>query len=248
MHKQGILKKLMLLSLASVLSVSVSAATQADVDAAYQTVQGTTDKVLSLANEAKGYYDKDPERFYGQVRTMLDEVTDFKGFARSVMGRHAGKPAMGKLDEAGKAKLQGQIDRFASVFREGLVQTYATGILNFNGQKIEVVKPKANPQDNSDSVDVLQLIYGNAQKPYAVQYKMRLSPDGKWRLRNVTIEGVNLGIVYRNQFDAAMAAHKNDIDKVIDNWSVTANTEVEKATGGAVVEPDMDAAPETKKP
>lgn len=235
-------KKIAVALLALCGSVAVAAATQADVDAAYQTVKGTTDKVLSLAQEAKGYYDKEPERFYGEIRNMLDDVTDFESFARSVMGRHAGKPAMARLDEAGKAKLQAQIQRFAQVFREGLVQTYAIGILNFNGQKIEVVPPKVNPEDKGDSVDVQQLIYGEAPKPYVVQYKMRPDGKGQWRLRNVTIEGINLGIVYRNQFDAAMATYNNDIDKVIDNWSVAANEEVKAATGNAVVDPAGPAA------
>lgn len=244
MRKFDILKSLMVMTFASALSLSAFATTQEQVDAAYQTVQSTTDDVLKLAEDAKSYYNTDPERFYNQVRTMLDDVTDFQGFARSVMGRHAGKPAMAKLDAEGQKKLQAQIERFTAVFREGLVKTYAAGILNFNGQKIEVVKPKANPQDNSDSVDVLQLIYGEATKPYSVQYKMRSSADGKWRLRNVTIEGINLGIVYRNQFDSAMVTYKGDIDKVIDNWSVTANEEVKKATGDALVEPNADV---TKK-
>ena len=231
MYKHGIFKKLVLLSLASVLSLSVHASTQAEVDAAYQVVQSTTDKVLTLATDAKGYYAKDPERFFKEVRVILDDVTDFNGFARSVMGRHAGKPAMANLDAAGKAQLQSQIDRFSHVFREGLVQTYAVGIMNFNGQKIEVVKPKPNPSDKSDTVDIQQLIYGEAPKPYVVQYKMRPSNDGKWRLRNLTIEGINLGIVYRNQFDAAMTKYNNNIDKVIDTWSVTANADIQKATG-----------------
>jgi phospholipid transport system substrate-binding protein len=242
MRKPRLLTKVIMFALGSVLGMSVLAATQTNVDAAYQTVKGTTDKVLALAQEAKTYYDKDPERFYGEIRTMLDDVTDFQSFARSVMGRHAGKPAMAKLDAAGKEKLQAQIDRFAAVFREGLVQTYAIGILNFNGQKIEVVQPKANPEDKGDSVDVLQLIYGDAPKPYQVQYKMRPDSNGKWRLRNVTIEGINLGIVYRNQFDAAMVTYNNDIDKVIDNWSVAANEEVKAATGDAVVQPSGPSA------
>lgn len=230
MKNKQILAKFAICVLACLLNVSALASTPADVDGAYQTVKGTTDKVLSLAKEAKGYYDKDPERFYGEIRKMLDDVTDFQSFARSVMGRHAGKPAMAKLDAAGKAKLQAQIEHFADVFREGLVKTYAIGILNFNGQKIEVIPPKANPADSSDSIDVVQLIYGEAPKPYVVQYKLRAASDSKWKVRNVTIEGINLGIVYRNQFDAAMVTYKNDIDQVIANWSVAANEDVKAAS------------------
>jgi phospholipid transport system substrate-binding protein len=244
MHNKPVLAKITILLLTCLLNVAALASTPADVEGAYQTVKNTTDKVLSLAEQAKGYYDKEPERFYAEIRKMLDEVTDFQSFARSVMGRHAGIPAMAKLDAAGKAKLQGQIQQFANVFREGLVKTYAVGIFNFNGQKIEVIRPKANPSDNSGSVNVVQLIYGEAAKPYVVQYKMRAAQNQQWKVRNIIIEGINLGIVYRNQFDTAMVTHKNDIDKVIANWSVTANDEV-KVVSNKDNSPDA-AAPAEK--
>jgi phospholipid transport system substrate-binding protein len=230
MRKKNLLTQWAIILFASFLNATAFASTQTDVDGAYQTVKGTTDRVLTLATEAKNYYDRDPDRFYGQIRTILDEVTDFQSFARSVMGRYAGKPAMTKLDAAGKAKLQTQIEQFAQVFREGLVKTYAIGLLNFNGQKIEVVPPKANPSDASDSIDVVQLVYGTAPKPYVVQYKLRVDSDNKWKVRNVTIEGINLGVVYRNQFESAMTEHKNDIDKVIANWSVAADEDVKAAS------------------
>ena len=50
---------------------------------------------------------------------------------------------------------------------------------------------------------------------------MKRGGDGQWRMRNVILDEINLGKVYRNQFAAAAVKYKGDIDQVIDNWSVT---------------------------
>ena len=48
---------------------------------------------------------------------------------------------------------------------------------------------------------------------------MRANTSGAWKVRNIIVDGINLGLTYRNQFDGAMSRHGNDIEKVIGNWS-----------------------------
>ena len=67
---------------------------------------------------------------------------------------------------------------------------------------------------------VVQHIYGKSEKPFVVNYKLRKDKRGHWKLRNLTIEAINLGKVYRSQFSYAAKQYNGDIDKVIDNWSV----------------------------
>jgi len=49
---------------------------------------------------------------------------------------------------------------------------------------------------------------------------MRRDKKGQWKLRNVTIEAINLGKVYQSQFYSAVKQYNGDIDQVIDNWTV----------------------------
>ena len=42
--------------------------------------------------------------------------------------------------------------------------------------------------------------------------------DGQWKVRNVIVEGINIGLLFRDQFAQAMKANRNDLDAVIDNW------------------------------
>lgn len=193
---------------------------------AHQTVEQTTSRVMTLIEEANTYYEEDPERFFSEIGSILDDVVDFKSFARGVMGPYASKKYYMQLaSKEEKKAFRAQVTRFAGTFKEGLVQTYAKGLLAFGGTKIEVVPPGQETQGNS--VTVLQKIYGEADKPYEVLYKMRRNKKGIWKLRNVTIEAVNLGKVYQGQFISAVKQYEGDLDKVIENWSVAPVAKVE---------------------
>src|SRR6185503_7976871 len=55
----------------------------------YQIVQQTTERVLAVIKDGKGYYEKEPDRFNKQVEAVMNDVVDFDGFARGVMGPYA---------------------------------------------------------------------------------------------------------------------------------------------------------------
>ena len=56
-------------------------------------------------------------------------------------------------------------------------------------------------------------------KTYVVVYDMRRK-DEVWQLVNVSIEGINVGLNFKSQFDSAMKGPKygRDLDRVIDAW------------------------------
>ena len=189
-----------------------------NVPTAYEVVQDATVQVMAVVVEAKSYVDAEPERYYQAVQAVLDPVIDFRGFARSVMGPYASSERYRSLDEAGRVQLRGQLDRFTEVMRLGLVRTYSKGLLAFGSSRIEVVQP---PDDvvESSRVSVRQLIYSDEPEPYVMMYQMGRAKTGDWKLRNVIIESVNLGEIYRNQFQAAARKYDGDLDSVIDSWS-----------------------------
>jgi phospholipid transport system substrate-binding protein len=51
-----------------------------------------------------------------------------------------------------------------------------------------------------------------------VKYQMGQYKDGSWRLRNLIIENINLGEIYRGQFAAAADSAEGNLDLVIDTW------------------------------
>jgi phospholipid transport system substrate-binding protein len=185
---------------------------------AHEVVRQTTEQVMAVVQEAQDYADEDPERYYSKIQDILDPVIDFRGFARGVMGPYATSGRYRSLDEAGRAQLREQLDRFTEVMRLGLVRTYSKGLLAFGGSRIEVSQPGADEAQQS-RVSVRQLIYADDIEPYIVMYQMGRGSGGEWKLRNVIIESVNLGEIYRNQFESAAREHNGDLDQVIDNWT-----------------------------
>lgn len=191
----------------------------------HQTVEATTSTVLKVISDGKLYFDKEPDRFYREVEQVLDPIVDFDGFSRSVMGRYGGPQYFRTLKTPEeKQHYVEQVKKFTATFKNGLVRTYGKGLLTFDGQKIEVVPPRAGDVDRikkGDAVDVVQHIHGSADTPYVVRYKMRQDKKSQeWKLRNVTIEDINVGQVYRSQFESAVKKYKGDIDKVIETWTV----------------------------
>lgn len=207
------------LPLINVPHVSASEAIAAPMVTAHQVVEGKTGELIELIRSAQNYVDEDEARFYDELETLLEPFIDFRSFARAVMGRHASRSAMNALPAEQQDVLEGQIDRFSDVFAKGLVQTYGKGLLAFEGERIEVV-PAEQEDPTSSRAAVKQLIYGERPKPFEVVYSLRRDGHGQWKLRNVIIENINLGKVYRNQFAQQVKVYGGDIDRVISQWSV----------------------------
>lgn len=181
-------------------------------------VDETTRRVMAAVVDSREYFDEDPERYYRQVQAILDPVIDFRGFARSVMGPYASSERYRSLDEAGRARLRDQLDRFTEVMRLGLVRTYSKGLLAYGDARVEIAA--ADDEDPSGGrATVRQLVYDNQPEPYVLLYQMGRGKEGDWQLRNIIIEGVNLGEIYRNQFEASARQNDGDLDAVIASWT-----------------------------
>ena len=184
-------------------------------------IEDATRNLLDVVDEARGYFDEDPERFYLQVESIIAPLVDFYSFSRGVMGRWGSRAYYQSLPtKEDKQRFDAQVRRFTEVFRAGLIRTYGKGLLAFSGETIEV-QPVPAEEIRQGVVTVVQLIHGSEDKPYVIRYKMRQGKDGTWKIRNVTLDTLNLGKVYQNQFASAAGKYNGDIDQVIDNWSVT---------------------------
>lgn len=187
---------------------------------AFDTVDATTTEVMAVVEQAMAYVDEDPERYYAELQVVLDKVVDFGGFTRGVMGPYASKSRYQSLSPEGKKQLRSQVERFTDVMRVGLVRTYGKGLLAFGGSRVEVQRPPSESAE-SNKMSVTQLIYSDGPDPYVILYQMRRNKAGDWKLRNLIVEAINLGQVYRNQFQAAARDQEGDVDSVIDGWIVT---------------------------
>jgi phospholipid transport system substrate-binding protein len=173
----------------------------------YLAVQESTHLLLAKLVEVQPIYKTDPEKFYREVQLSLAPFIDFDGFSRGAMAKYYARATAS------------QRDQFSEKFQRELVQTYANALVEFDNQKVEVL-PLSTPVDG-DRATVDLNVYGSDGKIYPIAYTLALI-DGKWKLRNIVVDGINIGLQFRSQFSNYMQKYKNDIDQVIANWNVDA--------------------------
>ena len=223
----------LLAHMALCLAVTHSGSVRADQASASQrgaaeVISDVTAQVMTVVAEANTYFDEDPDRYYREIDDALAELVDWRGFATAVMGEYYSRGRA--MDQAGRANLKRQRDDFARTLREGLIRSYAKGLLAFGGARMEVQGVEASPQ-SARVASVTQLVYGEAERVYTIRYQMGQYKDGAWRLRNLIIETINLGEIYRNQFSALARDADDDLDSVIAQWNEAVIEQAEELTG-----------------
>ena len=223
----------LLAHIALCLAVTHSGSVRADQASASQreaaeVISDVTAQVMTVVAEANTYFDEDPDRYYREIDDALAGLVDWRGFATAVMGEYYSRGRA--MDQAGRANLKRQRDDFARTLREGLIRSYAKGLLAFGGARMEVQGVEASPQ-SARVASVTQLVYGEAERVYTIRYQMGQYKDGAWRLRNLIIETINLGEIYRNQFSALARDADDDLDSVIAQWNEAVIEQAEELTG-----------------
>ena len=176
------------------------------VPTAYESVRESTDVLLEKLNEVQPLYEENPEAFFSAVQIALDPYIDFEGFSKRVMAKHYRKAT------------PEQKSAFTVKFRDSLVRTYATALLEFDNQKVVVLDPQL-PQKTPEKATIELEVYAQSGVIYPIRYQLGLE-ENSWLLQNVIINGINIGLQFRSQFNAYMQKYKGDIDSVIENWAV----------------------------
>ena len=171
---------------------------------AHDLVQDTTNKMLADLTANKEQYKQDPTRFYEALNTIVGPVVDAEGISRSIMTVKYSRKAT-----------PAQMQTFQENFKKGLFQFYGNALLEYNNQGITVA-PAGD--ESGDRTSVNMSVKGNNGAIYPVQYTLE-KVNGEWKLRNVIINGINIGKLFRDQFADAMQRNGNDLDKTINGWA-----------------------------
>ena len=174
---------------------------------AHQVIQKTTDELLADLKANKEQYRSDPAAFYDSLNEILGPVVDVDGISRGVMTVRYSRQASPE-----------QMSRFQENFKRSLMQFYGNALLEYNNQDIRVLPASGRAEGERTSVGME--IRDGKGVVYPLSYTMVLI-DGRWKLRNVVINGINVGKLFRDQFAQSMQNNRNDLDKVIDTWADT---------------------------
>ncbi|HEY0289939.1 MAG TPA: ABC transporter substrate-binding protein [Pseudomonas sp.] len=191
-----------LLVLLAALPMLVSAA--ASTQSAHDLVDDTTKRLLSDLAAHKDEYKSNPSAFYDALNGIVGPVIDADGISKSIM----------TVKYSRKASPE-QMQRFQESFKRSLIQFYGNALLEYNNQGI-IVAPAKEEADDRTSVDMQ--VKGSNGAIYPVSYTL-VKMNDEWKVRNVIINGINIGKLFRDQFADAMQRNGNDLDKTINGWS-----------------------------
>ncbi|MCW8885777.1 MAG: ABC transporter substrate-binding protein [Motiliproteus sp.] len=199
------------------LSLLLAVPAQASWMEARELVDGATQEMVKLLGDPSLKEESAFPQLFDGVDNVLTPVVDFDRIARGVMAKYY------------RQANDDQRARFAGVFKNALVKTYAKALAAFSFDRYEIVKnvkPSKKPKKQTVKVDV----FGVDGNKYQLIYFVLQGKTGEWKITNVHMDGINLRQIFKNQFAEAVNGRKGDIDQVIEAWADLVDTSPAKGS------------------
>jgi len=172
---------------------------------ATETAEQGVQALLQTVSQSKSYFLSDRDRYFTAIEEVLDSFVDFGAVADVVMNRYA--------DQASDV----QKERFAGILKSTLTRFYGASLINYDGEELAFLPPSNSSSDpRADTIVGMEL--RGSDSTLRLQYQMFLDENDEWKLKNLSLAGINLGRQYFTQFSALMGQHGENIDLVLDNW------------------------------
>ena len=171
----------------------------------YIFIDNNAQLLVKTLQENKELFKSDPVKFEDAVKVIYEPIIDFRRVSASVMGK--------------KYYLAATVDQrksFQEIFKQSLLDTYAETLAQWDDQIIETIFPDEDIEKEIKNAEVKQLLI-TSDAEYPIIYKLRWS-NGEWKIINIIINGVNLGLTFRNQFKALADQYNENMSLTIANW------------------------------
>jgi phospholipid transport system substrate-binding protein len=163
-------------------------------------VRQTTDRMLALLNKNRSAIETDRSTLYGFVDEVVLPHFDFNRMAQWVLGKYW------------RTASPEQRQSFVEQFRNLLVRTYGTLLLDYSGQTIDYLPARA--AGDGDTVNIRTLINDKSGTKVQVDYAL-YRRDAGWKVYDVRVNGISLVSNYRNTFGSKV--RQDGIDSLIDD-------------------------------
>ncbi len=184
---------------AVILLLLSSPALQAAVGA-QQLVIDTSTRVLERLRQDQENLKANPELIYPLVEDLVLPHFDFERMSIWVLGKN-----WRKADSE-------QQKQFIDAFRTLLVRTYAKALLEYTDQEVRYLP--FHSEEDAKRVTVRTEIAQPAGVNIPLNYSMFLNREGKWKVYDISVDGVSLVTNYRTSF--ASEIRKGGIAKLLE--------------------------------
>lgn len=167
-------------------------------------VRQTIEDMIVVIDEHRDEDPVDISSVTADIEKIVDRDVDFEYISKWVTGKY--------YRQASDAQRQ----KFAVVFKQTLIKTYAKSLLEFDVDTYDLIAA-----NSVSPVDSKQIVSVNVTSKAGVRYTLvnyMVKSDGHWKLVNVMLNGINLRITFQNQFYEMMQRSRYDVGRVVDSW------------------------------
>lgn len=171
----------------------------------YVFIDNNAQKMVQVLTLEAALFETERSLYEQKIKDIFEPMIDFRRVAASVMGKKYYLLAS-----------QGERSEFVLIFKDSLLDTYAETLAQWGDSTITTKFPDNKSNIYEKNVEVKQVLNTGSSK-YPISYKLRRNEEG-WKIVNIIINGVNLGLTFRNQFQALAVTHDENIDLTLQNW------------------------------
>jgi phospholipid transport system substrate-binding protein len=161
--------------------------------------------MVQVLIENKDLFTENRNEYENKIKEIFEPMIDFNRVAASVMGK-----------KYYLASSSDQRNDFVEIFKDSLLDTYAETLAQWENQAIVTIFPEEAIKDNIKNIEVKQILNTGNSK-YPISYKLRKN-DQNWMIINIIVNGVNLGLTFRNQFQALANNNNGNINLTLEGW------------------------------
>lgn len=170
-------------------------------------VKRISDALVDRLVKERPNFQKNPAILNTIVKDNIEPYVDFDGFARGVMGQYY------------RQATDTQRAAFTNTFRQSLIRTYAKGLGAYNNQTYSI-RPFTPGRDPSKAIVSMDFKTDNGVIP--VTYQLIQSGE-TWKVRNVSLNGIDIGLTFRNQFSSTVQNSRGNLDDAIKSFTPSAD-------------------------
>lgn len=161
---------------------------------------------LTVIKEDGSKYEEDPKAFKDRLKAIWEPMVDVGVVSRLIL-----TPKIYSLATEEQKKL------FEETTKKLLLDAYVTTLLEFDNYQIETDE---EIKVNKKTFEVSMNFYSDSSS-FVTKFILYKNKNNEFRIVNIIIDGVNLGLIFRNQFQDTYLESNSNLDDAIESWKPT---------------------------
>ena len=158
---------------------------------------------LTIIKTEGSKYEEKPDEFKEKLKNIWEPMVDVGLVSRLILSKAYGTAT------------KEQILLFQTRTKKLLLDTYITALLEFEDYELETSR---KIKENKNKTLEVEINFFSASDSFKAKFTLYKNKQGDLKIINIIIDGINLGLTFRNQFQDNLKNENYDLDKAIETW------------------------------